>query len=221
MGKKDKDRKQPERIQPVPGQLPVNQETLDILVANIIPTSKYFEARFDLLDQRMVGLEEDLGAFRDDINRRFDDMSASTNKRFDEMAAATNQRFEQVEQRFEQVDRRFDEMREETNLRFAQVDRRFDEMREETNLRFAQVDQRFEQVDKRFELVDKRFEQVDGRFEQIDQRLVQICSSIDRLADNLHGRDREQRNFTMRLFSIAIAVSFVGVLGVALKLLGI
>ncbi len=196
MGKKDKDRKQPERIQPVPGQLPVNQETLDILVANIIPTSKYFEARFDLLDQRMVGLEEDLGAFRDDINRRFDDMSASTNKRFDEMAAATNQRFEQV-------------------------DRRFDEMREETNLRFAQVDQRFEQVDKRFELVDKRFEQVDGRFEQIDQRLVQICSSIDRLADNLHGRDREQRNFTMRLFSIAIAVSFVGVLGVALKLLGI
>ncbi len=203
MGKKDKDRKQPERIQPVPGQLPVNQETLDILVANIIPTSKYFEARFDLLDQRMVGLEEDLGAFRDDINRRFDDMSASTNKRFDEMAAATNQRFEQVEQRFEQVDRRFDEMREETNLRFAQVD------------------QRFEQVDKRFELVDKRFEQVDGRFEQIDQRLVQICSSIDRLADNLHGRDREQRNFTMRLFSIAIAVSFVGVLGVALKLLGI
>ncbi len=196
MGKKDKDREQPERIQPVPGQLPVNQETLDILVANIIPTSKYFEARFDLLDQRMVGLEEDLGAFRDDINRRFDDMSASTNKRFDEMAAATNQRFEQVEQRFEQVDRRFDEMREETNLRFAQVDRRFEQ-------------------------VDQRFEQVDGRFEQIDQRLVQICSSIDRLADNLHGRDREQRNFTMRLFSIAIAVSFVGVLGVALKLLGI
>ena len=33
-------------------QLPINQETLDIIVANVIPP-KYFEIRFDNLDQRV------------------------------------------------------------------------------------------------------------------------------------------------------------------------
>ena len=40
-----------------PGQLPVNQETLDMLVANIIPTSKYFEARFDHLEDRVERMQ--------------------------------------------------------------------------------------------------------------------------------------------------------------------
>ena len=152
------DQQKPERIQTIPGQLPVNQETLDILVANIIPTSKYFEARFDHLEHRVIKIEEDLGEFRRDVSRRFNEMGDAV------------------------------------------------------NLRFEQVDKRFEQVDKRFEQVDKRFEQVDKRFEQ-------IIHSIDRLSDNLEHRDQSQRSFTMRMFSVAIAISFVGVLGVFLKLL--
>ncbi len=130
------EKQKPERIQTVPGQLPVNQETLDILVANIIPTSKYFEARFDHLEHRVIKIEEDLGEFRRDVGRRFN------------------------------------------------------EMRDETNRRFEQVDKRFEQM----------------------------IHSIDRLTDNLENRDQVQRSFTLRMFSVAIAISFVGVLGVLLKI---
>ena len=155
------EKQKPERIQTIPGQLPVNQETLDILVANIIPTSKYFEARFDHLEHRVIKIEEDLGKFREDVGRRFTEMNDSV------------------------------------NLRFEHVDKRLDEMRDENNRRFEQVDKRFEQVDKRFE---------------------QMIHSIDRLTDTLENRDQVQRSFTMRMFSVAIAISFVGVLGVFLKM---
>ena len=104
---------------------------------------------------------------------------------------------------------------------FEQMEKRFELMQTEMNKRFEQVDKRFEQVDKRFEQIDKRFEQVDKRFEQVDKRFEQIIHSIDRLSDNLDKRDVVQRSFTMRMFSISIMISFIGVLGVALKLFGI
>ncbi|VEN72622.1 conserved hypothetical protein [Candidatus Desulfarcum epimagneticum] len=87
--------------------------------------------------------------------------------------------------------------------------------------RFEQVDKRFAQVDKRFEQVDKRFEQVDRRFEQVDKRLEQIAVSIDRLGDKLDRRDEGQRNFTIKMFSIAVTISVLGVSGAFLKVLGI
>ena len=141
------------RIQQTGEKLPINKDTLDIIVANIIPSSKYFEARFDYLEHRVIRIEDEVKSFRTDM------------------------------------------------------DRRLDEMKQDNNRRFEQVDKRFEQVDKRFEQVDKRFEQ--------------MIQSIDRLSDNLQDRDKEQRGFTMRMFSISIFVSFVGVLGVALKLFGV
>jgi chromosome segregation ATPase len=127
-------------------QLPVNQETLDILVANIIPTSKYFEARFDHMEDRVERIQNDLSAFRVEVGKRFDDMKSD-------------------------------------------------------------VDRRFEQVDKRFEQVDKRFEQ--------------IIASIDKLTDKLDHRDERQRNFTLRMFTISITISILGVAGAFLKALGI
>ena len=63
-----------ETVNPIPGQLPVNQETLDILVANIIPTSKYFEARFNHLEDRFERMQGDLTSLRTDMDRRFGDM---------------------------------------------------------------------------------------------------------------------------------------------------
>jgi len=80
------------RISPLPGQLPVNQETLDILVANIIPTSKYFEARFDHMENRVERIQSDLIDFRKDVDRRFDGFKSDADKRF-----------EQVDKRFEQM----------------------------------------------------------------------------------------------------------------------
>ena len=115
------------------------------MVANIIPTSKYFEARFDHLEHRVIRIEDEIKDFR------------------------------------------------------LNMDRRFEQIKEDT---------------------DKRFEQVDKRFEQVDKRFEQVIHSINRLSDNLDKRDNIQRSFTMRMFSISIMISFLGVLGVALKLFG-
>ncbi len=134
-----------ERISPLPGQLPVNQETLDILVANIIPTSKYFEARFDHMENRVERIQGDLIDFRKDVDRRFDEFKSDVSKQFEQVG----KQFEQVDNRFEQVDKQFE-----------QVDKRFD-----------QVDKRFEQVDKRFDQVDKRFEQIIFSIDKLTDKL--------------------------------------------------
>ena len=112
------------------------------------------------------------------------------------------------------MDRRLSETRIDMLDRFSQVDKRFE-----------QVDKRFEQVDKRFEQVDKRFDQVDKRFVQVDKQLEKIFKSIDKLSDRmgekLDDRDNEQRKFTLRMFSIAISISSLSVVGVFLKLLNV
>ena len=101
--------------------LTLDKKTIDVLVAHIIPTSKYFEARFDHMQDQIDGLKGDLKDFRGDV--------------------------------------------------------------------------------------DKRFEQV--------------IASIDKLTDKLDYRDDNQRSFTLRMFTIAIAISIIGALGAFLKSLGV
>jgi septation ring formation regulator EzrA len=145
----------------------VQSQVIDLLVANVIPTTKYFESRFDFLQHQINEVREGQKHLEDSINKRFEQVNA-----------------------------------EIKDFKTA-------------------VDKRFEQVDKRFEQVDKRFEQVDKRFEQVDKRLEQITASIDRVGDKLDQRDERQRNFTIRMFTIAVSISFLGVLGVLLKIIGI
>jgi len=115
--------------------LTLDKKTVDVLVAQLIPTSKYFEARFDHMQAQIDGLKDNLKDFRSDV--------------------------------------------------------------------------------------DKRFEQVDKRFEQVDKRFEQVIASIERLGDKLDYRDEKQRGFTLRMFTIAIGISILGVLGAFLKSLGI
>jgi len=84
-----------------------------------------------------------------------------------------------------------------------------------------QIDQLREGQKHLEETMNRRFEQVDRRFEQVDKRLEQIVASIDRLGDKLDHRDLHQRNFTIRMFMISITLSFLGVLGVLLKIFGV
>jgi len=84
-----------------------------------------------------------------------------------------------------------------------------------------QIDQLREGQKHLEETMNRRFEQVDKRFEQVDKRLEQIVASIDRLGDKLDHRDLHQRNFTIRMFMISITLSFLGVLGVLLKIFGV
>jgi putative heme iron utilization protein len=126
--------------------LTLDKRTMDVLVANIIPTSKYFEIRFDHMQEQIDDLKVDLKDFRGDVDKRFDNIKTD---------------------------------------------------------------------------MDKRFEQVDKRFEQVDKRFEQIIASIDRLGDKLEHRDENQRSFTLRMFTIAISISIIGVLGAFLKSLGV
>ena len=70
--------------------LKINQETMDILVANVIPTTKYFESQFNHMQYQINEIKEDVKAL---------------DKRFDKFQDDVNKRFEQVDKRFEQVDK--------------------------------------------------------------------------------------------------------------------
>ena len=87
----------------------INKKELDLMVANIIPTSRYFEIRFDYLQKQVDDLKEGQKEIREEMGRRF---------------TLVDKRFEQVDKRFEQVDKRF----EQVDKRFEQVDKRFDQV---------------------------------------------------------------------------------------------
>ena len=137
--------------------LTLDKKTMDVLVANIIPTSKYFEVRFDHMQDQISRINNDINSFHTNVDKRFDSMKIDM-----------DQRFEKVDQRFEKVDQRFDDMK----------------------------------ID-----MDKRFEQ--------------MIASINRLTDKLENRDDKQRGFTLRMFTIAISISFLGALGTFLKSMGV
>ena len=191
--------------------MPLTSE-IQMLIAGSIPNTKYFDSRFDHLQSQSNELRRNQELFREqvrdlklDMNTKFSDID----KHFDTSRQDMLERFNQTDKRFEQVDKRF----EQVDKRFEQVDKRFDESRRD-------MKERFEQVDKRFEQVDKRFEQVDKRFEQVDRSLEKVITSIDNLGNKLDKRDEQHRSFTFRMFSFAITISLVGVLGVFIKTFG-
>ena len=83
--------------------LTLDKRTMDVLVANIIPTSKYFEVRFDHLQGQIDDIRGDIKDFRSDVDKRFDDIKTDMDKRFDAVKTDMDKRFEQVDKRFEQV----------------------------------------------------------------------------------------------------------------------
>jgi len=97
--------------------LTLDKRTMDVLVANIIPTSKYFEIRFDHMQGQIDNLRGDLKDFRSDVDKSFDAIKLDMDRRFDSAKSDMDKRFEQVDKRFEQVDKRF----EQADKRFEQV----------------------------------------------------------------------------------------------------
>ena len=143
--------------------LSINQETMDILITNIIPTSKYFEVRFDNLEQKF------------------------------------DHKFEQTQLQIENLDKKFEH-------KFEFLEHKVDNLDLDINNLKSEMYKRFEQVDKRFEQVDKRFEQVDVKLDKILERIdVKIDNGL-----------RENRSYSLRLFTFAMtfsAVSMVGFMG--------
>ena len=84
--------------------LSINRKELDLLVANIIPTSRYFEIRFDYLQEQINDLKQGQKEIREEMNKRF----------------------EQVDKRFEQVDKRFDQVNVKLDTIIERLDVKID-----------------------------------------------------------------------------------------------
>ncbi len=80
--------------------LTLDKKTMDFLVANIIPTSKYFEVRFDHMQDQINRTNNDINNFHADVDKRFDSMKIDMDQRFDGMKTDMDKRFKKVDTRF-------------------------------------------------------------------------------------------------------------------------
>ena len=108
--------------------LSLDRKTMDILVANIIPTTKYFESRFDHLQYQVSELKAGQENLLEVMDKRFTSMQGDMDKRFTSMQSGMDKRFEQVDKRFEQVDGRFVSLKSDMDKRFQQVDDKLDKI---------------------------------------------------------------------------------------------
>ena len=177
-------------------KLTINQETMDVLVTNIIPTSKYFEVRFDTLEQK--------------FDYKFEHMQFQ----FDSFK-------EEVTTKFEQVENQIRDVKEDMDRRFKQVENQIRDVKEEMDSRFEQVDKRFEQVDKRFEQVDEKLKQLDESVHGLTLKIEKLITAQETsVRDYIIERDRfyDKKFNNLRMFNLA-TISIVA--GIVLKLLGV
>ncbi|MEA1916779.1 MAG: hypothetical protein U9N42_04525 [Campylobacterota bacterium] len=176
--------------------LKINQESMDVLIANVIPTTKYFESRFDHLQYQV----NEFKTTQKEMDRRFDSMQQDMDKRFDSMQ--------------QDMDRRFDSMQQD-------MDKRFDSMQEDIDKRFEQVDRRFEQVDRRFEQVDVRLNEITNSVNNLTLKIEELAKQQETtIRDYIIERDRhyDSKFNSLRMFNLA---TITLVAGVILKMSGI
>jgi hypothetical protein len=128
-------------------------------------------------DERFERLLQELRAFREDSNRRFEELREDMERRFE----AVDKRFEAVDKRFEAIDKRF----EAIDKRFEAVDKRFEE-----------VYRRFDKVDRDTKDLKDWVGTVVGGFQRRAGRSLE-----DAVAGTLRialGREVKPGNITMR-----------------------
>ena len=86
-------------------------EIYEILSDEFVRKSEFYEY-MEKSDERFESLLQELRAFREDTNRRFEEMREDTNRRFEEMREDTNRRFEEVYRRFDKVDTDFKDLKD-------------------------------------------------------------------------------------------------------------
>ena len=98
----------------------LNEKTIEALIVRLIPTSQYFEARFDGLEEKFDYKFEVLTDKFDSLSKSHEELKADMDKRFDAMKADMDKRFEQVDKRFEQMDAKIDKLIERIDIRIDQ-----------------------------------------------------------------------------------------------------
>ena len=148
-----------EVVKSLPGLLrehpELRTEICKILSDEFVIRSEFYEY-MKKSDERFERLLQELKAFREDTNRRF----------------------EAADKRFEALDKRFEEMREDMNRRFEAADKRFDAI----DKRFEEVYRRFEVIDKRFEEVYHRFDKMDIDFKDLKDWVGIVIGGFQRRA---------------------------------------
>ena len=112
---------------PDPKNFVINEKTIEALIVRLIPTSQYFEARFDGLEEKFDYKFEVLTDKFDSLSKSHEELKADMDKRFDAMKADMDKRFEQVDKRFEQIDRRFEQMDTKLDKLIERIDVRIDQ----------------------------------------------------------------------------------------------
>jgi len=174
-------------------EVTLNEQSLEILITKLIPTSQYFERSFEMLQKQMDEFRAGQQDLKADINRRF-----------------------------EQVDQGQKDLKADINRRFEQVDQGQKDLKADMDKRFEQVDKRFEQVDKRFEQVNQGQKDLkadmDKRFEQVNVKLDTI---LERMDTKMESGLRETRSLSIRLFSFAMVFSAISMTGLLAKITGL
>jgi len=173
-------------------KLPLNQETMDILVANVIPTTKYFESRFDHMQYQIDEIKNNQLKFEKNMDRKF----------------------EKVDERFKQVDETIKDLKTDIDKRFEKVDEKIENFKKD-------VDQRFEKVDRRFEQVDQRFQSLEDKIVDLTLEIKELSKRQETtIRDYIIERDRfyDKKFANLRNFNIAI-ITLIS--GLALKIFGV
>ena len=100
--------------------LSLDQKTMDVLVANIIPTSRYFESRFDHLQYQVDELKAGQKNLLEVVEKRFTVMQIDMEKRFEQVDGRFVSLKADMDKRFQQVDDKLDKI-------LDRIDRRIDE----------------------------------------------------------------------------------------------
>jgi len=120
-------------------EISINEKTIEILIARLIPTSQYFEVRFDNLEQKFDYKFEGLNDKFEGLNDKFDQLSRSQenlktdmDKRFEQVSKSQENLKTDMDKRFEQVDKRFEQVDLKLDKILERIDRRIDEGLRET-----------------------------------------------------------------------------------------
>ncbi|MFH1860737.1 MAG: hypothetical protein ABH870_06985 [bacterium] len=97
--------------------LMLDKKTMDVLITNIIPTSKYFEVRFDYLQQQIDAKFDYLQQQVSDVKLGIISLEDKIDKRFTAMQSDIDKRFDRVDKRFEQIDTKLDKLLERVDIK--------------------------------------------------------------------------------------------------------
>jgi DNA anti-recombination protein RmuC len=103
----------------MPQEIKLDQKTIEVLVASIIPTSKYFESRFDHLQYQVDELKAGQKNLLDVMERRFTTMQSDNDKRFSDI----DNRFISLQNT---MDKRFEQINDKLDKIIDRIDRRID-----------------------------------------------------------------------------------------------